>query len=75
MFLFFIFGLKLHCKQQVTCGFSNTPCLSDKINDVICIVEFRIKGDNSVNDTEIQKKQLDSPFGFCPKSIQIEMHS
>ena len=38
-----------------------------------CIVEFKIKGDNPVNDTKIQLKLLDFQCGLSPTSRQIGM--
>ena len=36
-----------------------------------CTVEFKNKGDNSVNDTEIQKKLLDFQCELSPQNRQI----
>ena len=48
IFLFLMFCLKCYSKQKLTQCF-----LGDKIS-IERTVEFKIKGDNSLNDTKIQ---------------------
>ena len=49
--------------------------LGDKKIYIKCTVEFKIKGNNSVNDTEVQKKLLGFQCELTPKSREIRMNS
>ena len=55
-------------------AFDKTPVHRD-IDYMECTTEFKIKGDNSVNDTEIQYKLLDFQYGLSLQSRQLRMEN